>query len=162
MNLQAFVFNTFGSLDNIASIWTFEKDVKGPDRKPIPRKFVGLGPRNTLVRESLSADFQTHLKTLDEWFGILQDFRHALAHRIPLYIPPYIISEEKSAEYNDLDAKKYATKNVEEYQSITTEQLKLVKFAPWMQHSYQEGSKQIVFHPQVLRDGLHPVPLTPA
>jgi hypothetical protein len=32
------------------------------------------------------------------------------------------------------------------------EQMKLAKFAPWMQHSYEEGSKRIVFHPQMLRD----------
>jgi hypothetical protein len=152
MNLQAFVFNTFGSLDNIASIWIFEKDVKGDDGKPIPRKWVGLGPGNEQVRKSLSTDFQQYLTTLDEWFGVLQDFRHALAHRIPLYIPPYVIAQEKLAEYKQLDAKKYATKNPEEYQRLTMQQMKLAKFAPWMQHSYEEGSKGIVFHPQLLRD----------
>jgi hypothetical protein len=152
MNLQAFVSNTFGSLDNIASIWVFEKDVKGGDRKPIPRKWVGLGPENTQVRKSLSADFQQYLATLDEWFRVLQDFRHALAHRIPLYIPPYVVSEEKFAEYKQLDAKKYTTASPDEYQRLTMEQMKLAKFAPWMQHSYEEGSKRIVFHPQVLRD----------
>jgi hypothetical protein len=105
MNLQAFVFNTFGSLDNIASIWIFEKEVKGDDGKPIPRKWVGLGPGNEQVRKSLSKDFQQYLTTLDEWFRVLQDFRHALAHRIPLYIPPYVISGEKLAEYKQLDAR---------------------------------------------------------
>ncbi|MGA9007791.1 MAG: hypothetical protein WB495_13135 [Xanthobacteraceae bacterium] len=79
-------------------------------------------------------------------------FRHALAHRIPLYIPPYVISQEKLAEYEQLEAKKYATKNLDEYERLTMEQMKLAKFAPWMQHSYEEGSKRILFHPQILRD----------
>jgi hypothetical protein len=152
MNLRAFVFNTFGSLDNIASIWVFERDVKGNNGKPIPRTQVGLGPGHELVRKSLSTDFQQYLTTLDEWFGVLEDFRHALAHRIPLYIPPYVVSNEKMAEYQKIDAKKYATKSAEEYQRLTVEQMKPAKFAPWMQHSYEEGSKTIVFHPQVLND----------
>lgn len=141
MNLQAFVFNTFGSLDNIASIWIFEKDVKGDDGKPLPRSRIGLAPENTQVRQSLSKDLQEYLATLDEWFKVLQDFRHALAHRIPLYIPPYVVSEEKLAEYKAFETKKSVTKDADEYQSLTIEQMKLAKFAPWMQHSYEEGSR---------------------
>jgi hypothetical protein len=44
------------------------------------------------VRTSLSQEFQDYLKALEAWH--LADLRQALAHRIPLYIPPYVIERK--------------------------------------------------------------------
>ena len=79
----------------------------------------------------------------------------ALAHRIPLYIPPYAISKEQGAEYDKLEIlKNEAVKKLDfdERDRLTTEQMALATFKPWMQHSFDEKSKTVYFHPQMLCD----------
>lgn len=81
INVQAFVFNVFGSLDNLAWVWVSEKGLTKNDGSPIPNTWVGLKSGNTLVRSSFSPEFQKYLLELDAWFNYLEDFRHALAHK---------------------------------------------------------------------------------
>ena len=50
INLQAFVFNVFGSVDNLAWIWVAEKNLTKDDGSPIPNGWVGLSEKNKLVR----------------------------------------------------------------------------------------------------------------
>jgi hypothetical protein len=153
INIQTFVFNVFGGIDNLAWIWVWEKGQKRSDATPIPDEHVGLGPKNTSVRSTLSQEFQDYLRGLDRWFEHLRNLRHALAHRIPLYIPPYVIAKPDEAAYRDLEAKMgEANKQHQfaEYDRLSTEQLKLGRFRPWVQHSFGEGAKPIVFHPQML------------
>ena len=49
VHLQAFVFNTYGCLDNLAYIWVLEKNVKEENDRPIRREWVGLGSKNKAV-----------------------------------------------------------------------------------------------------------------
>lgn len=86
--IQAFVINVFGSLENLAWIWVSERELKRSNGSDLPDSWVGLRLGNSLVRASFSNEFQEYLKTLDPWLDNLVDFRDALAHRIPLYIPP--------------------------------------------------------------------------
>jgi hypothetical protein len=65
INVQSFVFNVFGALDNLAWIWMEEHGQKRADGTPIPDGHIGLGPKNTSVRATFSTDFQTYLATLD-------------------------------------------------------------------------------------------------
>jgi hypothetical protein len=155
INIQSFVFNVFGAIDNLAWIWMCEHGQKRRDGTPIPNGHVGLGPANESVRSTLSQNLQDYLNTLDRWFEHLTTLRHALAHRIPLYIPPYVIAKADEAAYQD-----YETKMTEaikqhkftEYDRLSAEQMKLGRFRPWVQHSFEEGAKPVVFHPQMLAD----------
>jgi hypothetical protein len=155
INIQGFVFNVFGAIDNLAWIWMCEHGQKRRDGAPIPNRYVGLGPDNESVRSTLSQDLRDYLKGLDQWFEHLTTLRHALAHRIPLYIPPYVIAKPDEAAYQD-----YETKMTEaikqhqfaEYDRLSAEQMKLGRFRPWVQHSFEEGAKPVVFHPQMLAD----------
>lgn len=65
INLQAFVANAYGSVDNLAWIWVHERglvyDVK-------PRQ-VGLRSHNTQVRSSFSSEFQAYLDGIEGWFA---------------------------------------------------------------------------------------------
>jgi hypothetical protein len=61
INIQSFVFNVFGSIDNLAWIWVCEKGQKRPDGTPIADIYVGLGPKNIAVRGLLSEGLQKHL-----------------------------------------------------------------------------------------------------
>lgn len=155
INIQSFVFNVFGSIDNLAWIWVCEKGQKRADGTPIPDRYVGLGPDNVAVRGLLSAAVQAHLTTLDEWFSHLENLRHALAHRIPLYIPPYVIQARDEAAYKDFEAKMIAAIKAHDfaaYDTLSAEQMKLGCFRPWVQHSFEENAKPVVFHAQMLAD----------
>ena len=104
INIQSFVFNVFGAVDNLAWVWMHENGQKRHDGTSIPDAHVGLGPKNESVRASLSQEFRDYLVSLDAWFAHLADLRHALAHRIPLYIPPYVIQNKDEPAYLALEA----------------------------------------------------------
>ena len=155
INIQSFVFNVFGAIDNLAWIWMHENGQKRNDGTPIPDRYVGLGRENASVRSALSKEFQDYLQTLEAWFKHMADLRHALAHRIPLYIPPYVIQRKDLDAYKDFEARMAeAAKKGDfiEYDRLSSEQFKLGRFRPWVQHSFEEGSKPVVFHVQMLAD----------
>ena len=101
--LQAFVINTFGAIDNLAWVWTCEADIRdNRGRQPKPGR-IGFTPDHDLLRQSVSQRTRDHLQGTDDWFGYLEGYRHALAHRIPLYIPPKIVDEAEAAEFHRLE-----------------------------------------------------------
>ncbi len=155
INLQAFVFNTFGCLDNLAWIWVKEKKIKDSMGKDLSPHQIGLGKKYSLVRQSLSENLRNHLISLDEWFYYLEGFRHALAHRIPLYVSPYVMNEEEATGKEELEKLRYESLTegkYGEYQRLTDSLKGLGKFVPLMSHSFEEKSQQIMFHPQVITD----------
>lgn len=155
INIQAFVFNVFGSTDNLAWIWVRESGLTKNDGSPIRSSSVGLRKKNKLVRDSFSPEFQEYLNGLDEWFDHQENFRHALAHRIPLYVPPYIITEDKEAASQNFEDRKTDALNrgaLEDYARLSAEQDALGVFGPVMTHSFEEKAKTVVLHPQLLID----------
>src|SRR6267154_518591 len=74
INLQSFVFNIFGCLDNLAWIWVIERAIVNKNKHPLKETQVGF--RNDIVKCSFSADFQTYLNGLDQWFTHLENYRH--------------------------------------------------------------------------------------
>src|SRR5262249_25004272 len=100
---------------------------------------------------------QQYLEGLDDWFDHLDDFRHALAHRIPLYIPPYTIPNDKEAVYRQLEdciTKARERWDFAECNRLKAEQDALGTFVPEMTHSFEEKSGAVSFHPQLLTDFL--------
>lgn len=155
INIQAFVLNVFGSIDNLAWIWVCEKGLTKKDGSPIPPSLVGLSHKNEIVRGSFSIEFQDFLKGLNDWFEHQENYRHALAHRIPLYIPPYTVSKDKEAVYNELTRRKIdAMKRLDiaEYDRLTAEQDAIGAFGPMIMHSFEEAARPVAFHPQMLSD----------
>jgi hypothetical protein len=152
VNIQAFVFNALGCIDNLAWIWVSERNVTQDDGSTIPNTWVGLTKRNRLVRSSLSPAFRKYLTSREQWFGHLENFRHALAHRIPLYIPPYVILNSDEAAYKELEGRMMRATTRLEYDRLSSEQKALAKFRPCMMHSFGESARPIVFHPQLLAD----------
>jgi hypothetical protein len=157
INIQAFVFNLFGGCDNLAWVWVYDRDIRDP-KKPdefLNKKWVGLGPDYKFLRSKLPSSFQTYLGTRENWFKHIKDFRDALGHRIPLYVPPYVVPTENAADYNRLEAAKVETMRAtsEEYEQLDIEQRKLVVFQPIMQHSLTEAENPpVVFHSQLIAD----------
>jgi hypothetical protein len=153
--IQAFIFNAFACLDNLAWIWVCEKRLTTEKGESIPPGKVGLGKKCRLVRRSLPGEFRTYLKSLDRWLDNLEDFRHALAHRIPLYIPPCVITEKDYPAYQMLEALKAKARrrgSLKKYEQFESKQKALMRYQPEMIHSISDNSKRIVFHPQLLSD----------
>lgn len=92
INIQAHVFNTFGATDNLAWIWVHE--VLGEEANNIPAKLVGIRRANTRVLGTLPPAMAARLTELEPWFEYLEAYRHSLAHRIPLYVAPYVLTGE--------------------------------------------------------------------
>ena len=92
----------FGRLDNIAWIWVHERDVKGKAGAELGLLEVGLGKK--FVRKALTDNFRRLLDNRQKWLANLVNFRDSLAHRIPLYIPPYVVPKPNQEKYKELEA----------------------------------------------------------
>ena len=153
--IQSFVFNVFGALDNLAWVWVSEAGISRENGQPLRRHEVGLHQRCRVVRESFSADFQRRLIEFDAWYEVLLNFRHALAHRIPLYIPPFCVDPDNAEDYGRLEEEKNAALlrvDVAEYERLEAAQMLLVHFMPFITYSITEDPGRIAFHGQLIAD----------
>ncbi|MEP4036077.1 hypothetical protein [Pseudophaeobacter sp.] len=153
--LQTFYMNTFGSCDNLAWMLVLEKEIKRDDRSDLPRGHIGLQRKNKTVRNKVSPELNEVLDGKEEWLKHVVDFRDSLAHRIPLYIPPYIVADDDTEEYHRLEAAAWRALRLgklEESKALRVEQSKLTFFRPWFTHSFREKSPHVVIHPQLLSD----------
>jgi len=157
INLHAFYLSVFGCFENLALVWVHERSIRRKNGNPLAPMQIGFGEKYAEVRASLSPDFLQYLtsKTMTEWFAYLENYRHALAHRIPLYIPPDAIPPEKVERWNELErASGEAVRrlDLDEHDRLQSEQKTLGFFHPSIRHSYEEKSSGILFHPQLLID----------
>lgn len=147
IHLQAFMFNLYGIFDNLAWLWVKHKNI--PYKKNTEVTF-----NNPKILTSLSAEFQTYFHSHKDWRAYAEGFRHALAHRIPLYVPPFVLTEEETKRYQTIDAQLLPllkAHKFEEYEKLEQERDQLGKFMPWMGHSLAEQGP-VYFHPQILAD----------
>lgn len=153
INVQAFFANVYGSIDNLAWMWVYEKGLE----KTIDKRRVGLREQNTQLRATLSTAFQDYLRSRDDWMQHVIEYRDALAHRVPLYIPPGNVRPKDVETYNRLerqmnDALNRA--NPDEYRVLLAEQSKLLFFRPVITHSATETTALYPFHVQMIADFL--------
>lgn len=155
VHIQAFIFNSFACIDNLAWIWVCERTLTSDKGESIPPAKIGFGRKCRLVRRSLPADLRNHLKLLNPWFDHLENFRHALAHRIPLYVPPGAVLLQDIPKYELLGrqmAKALRRRNAMRYENLLRAQAALERYQPEMLHSPEDKTARIVFHPQLLSD----------
>lgn len=155
INVQAFIMNVFGCIDNLAWIIVEEKKITAANGKPLNRHQVGFGKKCTEVRGNLSKETISFIDSLGEWTAGMGDYRDSLAHRIPLYIPPYTVSNENAGEYHAIEKRMgeaFAKRDFVERERLAEEQLKLVQFTPWIQGSFGENVRPIVVHAQMIAD----------
>lgn len=155
INIQSFVMNAFGCCENLAWIWVLERGVVRPNGAALPAGRVGLSATYQSVRDSFSPAFRGYLDGREAWFAHLKDFRDALAHRIPLYIPPHTVAPEDGAQYQALGRAAQAALlrgALDEEVRLKAEQMALARFQPIMTHSLAALAGVVVFHPQLLAD----------
>jgi hypothetical protein len=153
INIQAAIANVYGCVDNLAWVWVHERGLA----QSMDRRQVGLRKHHTKVCDSLSPEVRAFLDTLDGWFDYLVDYRDALAHRVPLYIPPGGVHPKDHDKAMDLERRKTAALNAlngYDYERLDAEQLKLFLFHPLICHSFAEMPAPFAFHPQLIADFL--------
>jgi hypothetical protein len=156
INLHAYVINISGIFDNWA--WAFVQR-HGLLEQVGGKHGVGLFKNQTaqflpqILKEYLSSN------TFVNWQkDYIKEYRDALAHRIPLYIPPAEFTTEEEELYNQLEAQKIdLIKQMDwvELDRTYAAQEDLGRPSFVFLHSYSKGvTNQVLFHPQVLCDGL--------
>jgi hypothetical protein len=153
--IQAFVLNVVGCVDNLAWVWVYERGVKASNGAELDRKSVGLWKRE--IQTTMSEKFRVYLDERKPWFESINNFRDALAHRIPLYIPPYGVEKSNIEEHNRLEDEATAALVRGDhltYDGARDAQKKLANFRPVITHSYYEPSGVVYFHFQLLSDWL--------
>lgn len=153
INIQASIFNVSGAIDNLAWVWVLEKGITDRKGDILPAKEIGLRDRYKAVRSSLTDELRKTVESFDEWFSAIDDYRHSLAHRIPLYIPPFTINSKNIDEFQKIEIEKtnaLVNYDIELYKKAEEKQERLGKFVPLIMHSFSEQAKPIVFHPQIL------------
>eukprot|EP00873_Tetraselmis_striata_P031999 jgi/Tetstr1/452263/TSEL_039299.t1 len=153
--IQNALVHVYGCLDNLAWLWVKEAGIKKANGADLPASHIGLRPSNTEVVSSLSENFQAELSALIEWFDYVDDYRHALAHRIPLYIPPYSVLEADAATYHDHGAAIGDALTAQDWDAMDEHeaaQEALKTFRPQIFHSLSTTKKSMVFHAQLLAD----------
>ena len=152
INLHAFVINVHGLLDNLAWVVVFEKS-PGLDRREV-------GLFTSKVRALLPQAAAEYLRNdrIKTWFRkYATNYRHALAHRIPLYIPPSAMAPDDRARHAELDgqiAEKMMIGDLDGANALMDEQAAIGSIMPVFKHSFddEDAAEAVAFHPQVLAD----------
>jgi len=152
INLHAFTINISGLPDNLAWVYVLEK---GLTMKP---SHVGLFKEN--MQKCLPVEVRAYLESGDikKWYkDYAKNYRDALAHRIPLYVPPSIHTPIHEQRYRELDEKikgEVKNRNFDRAQTLSEEQEALGSICPAFLHSFSDidACAPVNFHPQVIAD----------
>lgn len=149
--IQAFIINLYGIVDNLAWIVNFEKNLGLKNTK------VNL--YDSQINKFFTEKFNSYLNNEDihgfkEWYNKhCANFRHAIGHRIPLYVPPFGIS--KTNQYQKIYDQRIKSIIKRDYNKailLEEEEDALKHIVPLYLHSYGEKSPQVYIHPQLIAD----------
>lgn len=149
INLHSFFINIFGFLDNLAWVFVHEKKIE------IDKKNVGLFFDKTKV--NFTKEYRDYLESeaVQRWFNIyLKDCRDALSHRIPVYVPPKILTPDQIGREEQLSkriSESFVAGNVDSAEELTKERETLGSIAPVYRHSVID-SQGYILHPQIIID----------
>lgn len=153
--LHAFVINLYGVLDNFAWVFVLEKNLKALIGN---KKNIGLFIRKT--QNQLPKPIKDHVQSprIIEWYtNYAKNYRDALAHRIPLYVPPCMLTDEDNIKRQELTNRINQCVKNNDFDSITelrTERDGLGTICNIFLHSISDKeSRPVQIHPQMLSDG---------
>lgn len=159
INLHAFFVNISGILDNLGWVFIYEKSLFGsPKEGKINKHGVGLFNKKTQIYLRPELNEYLNSERMQAWYKeYSKNYRDALAHRIPLYVPPSALNTEEKEEYMALEKKLWDCSSLEailKHNEILTKQSQLGRACPFFAHSTNEGSKPLFLHAQVIADFL--------
>lgn len=153
INLHAFFVNIFGLLENMAWVVVYEND----NAEKIEKKSVGLYTAKT--QQLLKEGFKNYLNSdrMKKWHDeYLKNYRDALAHRIPLYVPPKSLTssqQEQDASFDNALREAIRSRDFNKMNSLHNAADSIGDPAPFFVHSLSETEyKYVVLHAQVITD----------
>jgi hypothetical protein len=156
INLQAFVMNLYGIFDNWAWAFVLRHNLESQ----ISHYNVGLF--NDKTKKHLPEPIKSYLNSpnIIRWYKeYLKNYRDALAHRIPPYIPPAVFTVEEDERYKKLENEEVEcikSREWERLDQIREEQAAIGKSCLTFLHSFsgsgEESPRPMLLHPQLLCD----------
>ncbi|MFC5427623.1 hypothetical protein ACFPTO_02170 [Paraburkholderia denitrificans] len=155
INLHAFVINVFGVFENFA--WAF---VHRHNLLPTIGRPVNVSMFKEATRRHLPVAVEDYLSSdaIARWHSeYLKNYRDALAHRIPLYIPPKAMTKEEGELFSALEAEKWGLAGRADWDRInviSAEQDAIGSPCFTFLHSFEDGgaSRVVLLHPQIISD----------
>lgn len=158
INLHAFLINAYGIMENLALSLAYENGIyDGKINGDFDKRDIGLFSKKKF-RKRLEPDLQAYLSDarLRLWFDdYAKNYRDALGHRIPPYIPPSGLNPADEKRHSDIQERLNRLdflKDFSEYQALQDEQHSLGSAYPIYVHSFDEQSKPLQLRPQLIVD----------
>ena len=163
INLHALVINVYGLLDNVAWVFVLERQAEAQ----IKGGRAGVGLFNKATHEYLPPAVLAYVSsdTIKAWFNeYAKNYRDALAHRIPLYVPPFSVRNADEAKWKQLDSdisKRIFGQDFDAVERLKDEQEALQTICTAFTHSYSDSdaSRPVVLHAQLICDAMTVVEL---
>lgn len=154
IQLHAFVINAYGIFENWA--WAFVH--RHGLAETIHFRHVGLF-KSTLKPWLPNAicEYISSERAIRWHKDYLTNYRDALAHRIPLYVPPAIFLDEDGRRHDELEREKLSSilsGRFDRVEEIYVEQERLGSVCMAFMHSYSrdQGCLPVKLHPQLIAD----------
>lgn len=157
--LHAFFINVAGVFDNLGWVYALEHGLVGDRRAgKLDRQDIGLLQHKT--QEHLPCALRDYARSdsLRDWHSRYSKiYRDALAHRIPLYVPPAVLNIPAQQEYGEIENKLKSIRvegeaDLDEYDKLLERQSKLGEPSPFFVHSSRGGDPPMMLHAQVVCD----------
>jgi hypothetical protein len=158
VNLHAFLINVYGIIENLALALAYENELIGDQSmNKIHPKQANLFSTNfqKLIHPTLAGYLRGDMAV---WYKeYAKNYRDALAHRIPPYVPPSGLNDSERKRFADID-KELHTLSYENHLDrigvLLDEQMSLGSAFAVYVHSLSEKAKLVRLHPQMLTDYL--------
>lgn len=152
INLHSFLINIHGVPDNLAWTYVLERKID------IPQVHVGLF--NLKTQKHLPADVRAYLASepIRSWHReYAKNYRDALAHRVPPYIPPSTFTPKHEQQYRELherEGQAIKDRNSELALELGAAKDAIGIICPAFMHSFldERATKPIILHPQLIAD----------
>lgn len=151
INLHAFLIHVHGLPDNLAWAYLLERSITN-----ISPQDVGLFLKKT--KEHLPIEVQTYLNGIADWhLGYAKNYRDALAHRIPPYLPPAAFTPEHEQEFRSLDERGEQAIREGNFElalelKMQRDEVGVVHLAFMHSFSSEEKGAPMLLHPQLIVD----------
>lgn len=156
INLHAFVINLYGVFDTWAWSFILRHDLEGTVRG---RMKIGVfKPETQALLPPPLRDYLALQQTKDWFQNYLKEYRDALAHRIPLYIPPSAFTPDDTRRSEALQQEKMqsiAAHSWERLDAIYAEEVAIGQPCYAFLHSFGDSpnDRPVALHPQLICDG---------
>jgi len=104
----------------------------------------------------LPTDLNAYLKDGDNWLEYLEEFRNAIAHRIPIYIPPFFVNPADEELNKNIETQLFIARKTDaaKFEKLIEQQSQIREFRPYYLHSIEESTGTVTIHSQLLVDFL--------